>query len=1812
MTFKSNHCNLLTGLFVLLLVFSTILPAATNTQQNIQSAGTTFALSPDGHTLAAVNESGLITLLNLTNGEEQAHLLNNSTNLITAIAFSPDSQSLATTNSDTLTLWNVQSGEQTSTIPMQSQDAVRNLTFSPNGENLAGIAGQSAIKVWNVSSGSQQWLFQTATTSVNEIAFSPESDLLASSGNDGQLKIWDINTGQNIASMTNTSATAFTNLTFNSTGILAAIDADGNISLWDPAFAYQQQILADPQASTKVFVFTPNATKLASSSLNTQLNIWDLSALPSQPPTNLGNAAAILAFNTDGQLLASAATDNSISLWNITTGVLQNTLVGHQDQVAAMAFNTNNQTLTSIGSDGKIFIWALDTGYDIFDGQLALLGEIENTAATNPPSSTAIAGSAEAAIAIDAVPSTSQLTSSSTADNLTAASNLPKNWKGVLSIDASTEGKTYAGAYEDGTIHVWNDLGEKIAVLAGHNGKSATGVAFVTNKTTLVSSGKDSEIRVWNTKDWQPKAVMQGQGQPARSVTSSPNGRFIASCDESTRVMIWDANNGKLLTIAYGPISFVNTVAFSPSSKRLAAASDDGRIYIWDISKKGDFTLVHTLLGHRGAVFSLAFSINGKFLFSGGEDTKIRVWDLQTGFQTKFMQGHNGGIRALAASPNGKDLISSGEDTRLLVWDVQTLTLKDSLASNPSIVNTLKYRIPGKLLVGDENAQITEWDVPAKKIIRISKPSPKRILLQTSSTRDSTATKTLAPLSGPDSARKKLSTLFIKALNWLVPIAAAAPLPDPNQGPDGPILVIKDPSVSSFASFYAEILRNEGFNAFNVADIGNVTSAMLNNYDIVILGEMTLTTAMLTDITDWVEAGGNLIAMRPDPQLYGLLGILPEPQLLEVPESTVSVNTLADGYLMVDTSQPVGNGITGQTMQFHGIADHFILNGATELARIYSDAMTATSYPAATLNSVGNNGGQAAAFSYDLATSIVYTRQGNPAWTAQERDGLAPQRPNDRFYGNAIGDPQPDWVDLKKVTIPQADEQQRLLANLLIKMNMNKKPLPRFWYFPRGKKAVLIMTGDDHANEGSWGRFAQLENASPADCSVADWECLRGTSYLYHNTEELIPGQAADYTAKGFEVALHLNTLCSNYTDAELDAFYLQQINLFTARYPNIPAPVTQRNHCIAWSGWAVSPKVLVNHGIRFDTNYYYYPPSWVANVPGFMTGSGMPMRFADLDGTLIDVYQSATHMNDETGQQYPFTIDTLLNRALGGEGYYGAFNINAHTDIAVTPESTAVIQSALAHNVPVVSSLQMLNWLDGRNSSTFAAINWNGNSLSFTVTQGTGATGLQAHIPMHSNAGVLSSITQGGSSIPFTQKNIKGIDYAVLQVTGNTYTATYNVETIPPSVVAFSPDNNTVEVSLTANITAEFSEAMDVTTINSSTFELRDINNILVPAKITYLPGSRTAVLNPMAALRPTTLYTATIKGGQIKDLSGNALAADTTFSFTSEQGTECPCSVWEESTTPANPNWPDPNAVEIGVRFKSDIDGFITGIRFYKGADNTGPHFGNLWTSSGQLLASAFFFTETDTGWQQVDFTTPVPVTADTVYIASYYAPNGHYAAENSFFANSGVTNAPLELLQNKAGNTNGVYAYGPESSFPSVSYQATNYWVDVVFTTCPCSLWDEATTPSMISANDNQAVELGVKFQSQMDGHITGLKFYKSAANTGTHIGSLWENNGTLLAQATFTNETASGWQTVKFSTPIAISAGMIYIASYHSEVGNYSIDKNFFKLSGFDNGPLSALQNQVNEKNGVFLYGPGGFPVNSWEESNYWVDVIFTKN
>jgi hypothetical protein len=567
---------------------------------------------------------------------------------------------------------------------------------------------------------------------------------------------------------------------------------------------------------------------------------------------------------------------------------------------------------------------------------------------------------------------------------------------------------------------------------------------------------------------------------------------------------------------------------------------------------------------------------------------------------------------------------------------------------------------------------------------------------------------------------------------------------------------------------------------------------------------------------------------------------------------------------------------------------------------------------------------------------------------------------------------------------------------------------------------------------------------------------------------------------------------------------------------------------------------------------------------------------------------------------------------------------------------------------------------------------------------------------------------------------------------TGNdTLTVNYTLppDLTAPAVTARTPGPGATDALPSGAVTVTFSEALDAATVGSATFELRNPSNLLIPATVTYDANTFTATIKPTSPLAVSTVYTVTVRGGaadpRVKDVAGNALAANSSWSFTTLPWDAV--SIWPSTAVPGVPSDPETTSVELGLKFRSDVPGFITGVRFYKGATNTGVHTGSLWSASGELLATATFVNESATGWQQVIFSTPVQIAADTTYVVSYLSPTGGYSYDAGFFATSAVDSGVLHALSGPASGGNGVYVYGNGGVLPTSSFNA-NYWVDVLFATSigpdtnapiivsrtpasgagnvpvgaqisvvfnetmnaatinsstlelrnasnvlipstvsysgttaklvpnaalststvytvtvrggatdprvkdaagnalaanatwtftttssnTTSFWPSTATPAVQSDPENVPVELGVKFHSDVSGFVTGLRFYKGPTNTGVHSGTLWTADGNVLSTATFVNETATGWQEVLFSTPVAINPNTTYVASYFAPNGGYAYDANFFATSGLDAGVLHMPSSPSSGGNGVYSYASSSVFPTLTVAANYWVDVLFTTS
>jgi hypothetical protein len=432
-----------------------------------------------------------------------------------------------------------------------------------------------------------------------------------------------------------------------------------------------------------------------------------------------------------------------------------------------------------------------------------------------------------------------------------------------------------------------------------------------------------------------------------------------------------------------------------------------------------------------------------------------------------------------------------------------------------------------------------------------------------------------------------------------------------------------------------------------------------------------------------------------------------------------------------------------------------------------------------------------------------------------------------------------------------------------------------------------------------------------------------------------------------------------------------------------------------------------------------------------------------------------------------------------------------------------------------------------------------------------------------------------------------------------------YEGDSLQPSVLSHTPSDTQTNVDLTERPTASFSKDINASSIS---FTVKNPSNVNVPGTVTYNSGTRTATFTPSASLATNTTYTARVMAN---DTSGNPMEEAVSWTFTTSQYSEM-STLFAANATPDIAASTDGSAVTLGVKFTPQVAGKIVGVRYFQGAGNDGPHTGSLFTSTGTRLATATF-NGGGTGWKSVYFDGPVTITPGTTYVAAYYAPNGHYAYTQSFF---GAEWTNSDWAMSAPSGDNGLYLYGSDG-FPTNAWSSSNYWVDPLFVTDapppgpptqpnpPAgseTLFNSTDVPATVSEPDGGSIELGVKFTSEVAGQVVGVRFYKGSTNTGTHTATLWSATGEQLATGSFIAESASGWQTMLFSTPVTITAGTTYVVSYHTNVGYYSVNVNGFE-TGHDSSPLHVVAG-----GGSYQYGSSSFPSTA-ANHNYWVDPVF---
>lgn len=593
-----------------------------------------------------------------------------------------------------------------------------------------------------------------------------------------------------------------------------------------------------------------------------------------------------------------------------------------------------------------------------------------------------------------------------------------------------------------------------------------------------------------------------------------------------------------------------------------------------------------------------------------------------------------------------------------------------------------------------------------------------------------------------------------------------------------PILVVQnDSGESPFGAYLGEILLAEGILSFTLVKLSDLDLDTLSERDIVILSSGPLNREQADALSRYVFNGGGLIVMTPEPALLSVLGL--KDQQLNASQT----------YVVTESDHPLSLGIESASMQYHGTAKNYLLDGAEVIAWLCDKSGEVKNYPAVSLNHYGE--GWVCAWLYDLAESVVLTRQGNPEWANQERDGFDSIRASDMFYG---------WIDLDRIETPQADEQQRLLVNVIHFLSQKKRPLPRMWYFPNRGKSMFIATSDAHQNPGwamerviehveKFGGFISIYSLPPfytvpyrAAQKVRWW--LEELSVM---DEAYFPSLArvADWRARGHEFGIH----------PLIEDGFVNSWEISWERFTGIgygPVSPTTRVHRILWDGWMKSARLQESYGFRMNFDYYHVGNGFRKDngdwVYGHFTGSGLPMKFVDEKGRIINLYQQLTQLADDHllnlhwGGSVKLPADdavqisnSMLDRSLNGG--YAAIGAIFHTDPFSAGEVWAneearwidgTLKYAMDNNVPIWSGEMWLDFVEARHDSSIENITWTSgeNRLSFMLTVPAYRIGtMSILLPLEHATARLSGVEINGKIVAFVEHSVGAQRYAWFDV---------------------------------------------------------------------------------------------------------------------------------------------------------------------------------------------------------------------------------------------------------------------------------------------------------------------------------------------------------------------------------------------------------------------------------------------------------------
>ena len=474
-----------------------------------------------------------------------------------AAAFSPDGRMAATSGKERVQIWNTDNGQLVRSLPTDKV-VRRALAFSPDGKLLASGDENHLVQIWDVETGK---LLQTLTGhnySIYSLAFDPQGNRIVSgageykrlqAGQDvGEISLWDVSTGRLIRTFPKQALAIFV-VKFSPDGKrFATGDRRGTLRLWDPDRGEETASWKANDSAILTLDFSPDGGRIACGGWNGA--VIKVFRIPDgKQVTAFGDGPTIISsvvFHPDGRRLLSGGSDQTVRIWDTTTGEQIQQFRGHNAWVEVAAFRSGTCEIVSV-SGLTIKIWDANVTPGI----------------TRFPRK------------VSGIPTTD------------VAFSPDHRWLVV------TEGTQYG---HPGAIQIWNLLTGELQESSKEEA-SLNAIAFSPNGRSLAIAKADGTVTV---RDLSSRVAYQFPKYDAafHSVAWSPNGRWIAAGTEDGRVKVWNASTHELVADLPSRRSLVASLAFSPTGELLAAGAQSG-VKVWNISKKNqlvyDFKRVGTI-----------------------------------------------------------------------------------------------------------------------------------------------------------------------------------------------------------------------------------------------------------------------------------------------------------------------------------------------------------------------------------------------------------------------------------------------------------------------------------------------------------------------------------------------------------------------------------------------------------------------------------------------------------------------------------------------------------------------------------------------------------------------------------------------------------------------------------------------------------------------------------------------------------------------------------------------------------------------------------------------------------------------------------------------------------------------------------------------------------------------------------------------------------------------------------------------------------------------------------------------------------------